>query len=56
VADAVIAVLEPIQRRFAALDSGEVAAVLREGAQRARPRAAATLRRAQEAIGLVPAS
>jgi len=56
VADAVIAVLEPIQRRFAALDSGEVAAVLREGAQKARPRAAATLRRAQEAIGLVPAS
>jgi tryptophanyl-tRNA synthetase len=56
VADAVIAELEPIQRRYAALEKGEVAQALREGAQRARPRAAATLRRASEAIGLVTAS
>ncbi len=55
VADAVIAVLEPIQTRYAALDPREVADVLRQGAQRARPRAAATLQRATEAIGLVTA-
>lgn len=52
VADAVIAVLEPIQRRYAELDPREVAELLREGANRARPRAAATLQRASEAIGL----
>lgn len=55
VTDAVIALLEPIQRRFAALGEADVTAVLREGAQRAQPRAAATLRRATEAIGLFTA-
>lgn len=56
VSEAVIAVLEPIQRRFAALDRAELKQVLKEGAQQARPRAAATLRRATEAIGLVTSS
>jgi tryptophanyl-tRNA synthetase len=56
VADAVIAVLEPIQRNYAQLVPSDVAKVLRDGAARARPRAAATLRRATEAIGLVTAS
>lgn len=52
VCDAVIALLEPLQHRFAALDAAEVKAVLRDGAERARPRAAATLSRATAAIGL----
>lgn len=54
-ADAVVEVLAPIQERYAALRRRPetVEAVLREGALRARPRAAATLRRAGEAIGLV---
>jgi tryptophanyl-tRNA synthetase len=56
VADAVIAVLEPIQRRYARLAPAEVEQVLHDGAARARPRAAATLRRASEAIGLVSAA
>ncbi|WP_144119408.1 tryptophan--tRNA ligase [Catellatospora sichuanensis] len=54
-AEAVVAVLTPIQERYETLRRRPetVEAVLREGAQRARPRAAATLRRAGEAIGLV---
>lgn len=56
VCDAVIAFLEPIQREYAKLDHRDVAAALREGAQRARPRAAATLARATEAIGLITVS
>ncbi|WP_117215006.1 tryptophan--tRNA ligase [Allorhizocola rhizosphaerae] len=56
VADAVIAVLEPIQRRFAALTPGEVLSVLHDGAKQARPRAQATLERATEAIGLIKAA
>lgn len=56
VADAVIALLEPIQRRFAQLETADVMAVLRAGAGRARPRAHATLRRAMDAIGLVEAA
>ncbi|HZM75123.1 MAG TPA: tryptophan--tRNA ligase [Candidatus Limnocylindrales bacterium] len=55
VADAVIATLEPLQRNYSALPLEDVKAVLRDGAQRARPRAAATLRRATEAIGLFAA-
>jgi tryptophanyl-tRNA synthetase len=56
VADAVIATLEPLQRNFSAIDVADVKEVLRQGAQRARPRAAATLRRASEAIGLFTVS
>ena len=53
VADAVVDVVRPIQERYAALTPAEVDAVLRDGAQRARERAAATVRRARQAIGLL---
>jgi tryptophanyl-tRNA synthetase len=52
VADAAIAVLEPIQRRYAELDPGDVAGVFAEGSDRARAVAAPTLAAAQNAIGL----
>jgi tryptophanyl-tRNA synthetase len=54
VADAVIALLEPLQRRYVgiAADPGEVANVLRLGAERAREMAAPTLAAAKQAIGL----
>jgi tryptophanyl-tRNA synthetase len=54
VADSVIATVAPIQQRYAdlALDPGYVREVLRDGAEKARERAAATVRRAKEAIGL----
>jgi tryptophanyl-tRNA synthetase len=54
-AEAVVAVLTPIQERYEALRRRPetVERVLRQGADRARPRAAATLRRAGEAIGLI---
>ncbi|HEX6684480.1 MAG TPA: tryptophan--tRNA ligase [Candidatus Limnocylindrales bacterium] len=55
VADALIATLEPLQRNYSIIEPGAVRAVLREGALRAQPRAAATLRRATEAIGLITA-
>jgi tryptophanyl-tRNA synthetase len=45
-----------LQRNFSAIDVADVKEVLRQGAQRARPRAAATLRRASEAIGLFTVS
>jgi tryptophanyl-tRNA synthetase len=56
VADAVIATLRPIQARHADLraDPGYLDEVLATGAARARERTAATVRRAREAIGLVP--
>jgi tryptophanyl-tRNA synthetase len=56
VADAVIATLRPIQARFADLraDPGYVDEVLATGAAQARERGAATVRRAREALGLVP--
>ncbi|MBI2710196.1 MAG: tryptophan--tRNA ligase [Actinobacteria bacterium] len=55
-AEAVAAVLEPIQARYRdlAADPGEVQRILSVGAQRAGTVAAATLARAQRAIGLVP--
>jgi tryptophanyl-tRNA synthetase len=55
VADAVVAVLSPIQAAYAALaaDPGEVRRVLAEGAVRARDTASATVRRAKHAIGLL---
>jgi tryptophanyl-tRNA synthetase len=52
VADAAIAVLEPIQRRYAELDRGDVARVFAGGSERARAVAAPTLAAAQAAIGL----
>ncbi|MEZ5221457.1 MAG: tryptophan--tRNA ligase [Ilumatobacteraceae bacterium] len=54
--DAVVAVLEPIQRRHRELldDRGELARLLRIGAERAGAVAATTLGRAYDAIGLLP--
>ncbi|HVO34366.1 MAG TPA: tryptophan--tRNA ligase [Gemmatimonadales bacterium] len=55
VADAVIASLEPLQRRFRDLmaDPGELDRVLAAGAERSRGVAAVTLQRASALIGLV---
>lgn len=55
-ADAVVALLRPIQDRYRELaaDPAAVAKVLRAGAERASDVAGTTLRRAQEAIGLLP--
>ncbi len=57
VADAVVAELTPVQERYAELvaDPATTMAILREGAERARARAVATVARAQAALGLVPA-
>jgi tryptophanyl-tRNA synthetase len=56
-ADAVIALLEPLQRRYASLaaDPATLEAILRRGAEQARERAAVTLRAAKEAMGLLAA-
>ena len=55
VADAVIALLEPVQKRFAELraDQATLSAVMRAGADKARSRAAATLAHVNEAVGFV---
>jgi tryptophanyl-tRNA synthetase len=55
--EAVIALLEPIQARYHDLiaDPAELARLLRIGSEKARSVASATLRRAYDAIGLVPA-
>lgn len=57
VADAVITSLTPMRERYAELanDPDHVRSVLRAGAERARERAADTVRRAKDAIGLLPA-
>jgi tryptophanyl-tRNA synthetase len=54
VAQAIVDTLEPIRQRYADLlaDPAHLAAVRRDGAQRARDRAAETVRRAKHAIGL----
>jgi tryptophanyl-tRNA synthetase len=52
VADAVIETVRPIQRAHAELTPDDVRAALRTGAEKARGRAAATVRRARRAIGL----
>jgi len=54
-ADAVVALLEPIQQRYRALaaDPGTVAAILDRGAAKAQSIAAVTLERAKRNIGLV---
>ncbi len=56
VADALIATLEPIQARYRvyADDPAELDAILKMGADRVRPTAQATLRRAQAAMGFLP--
>jgi tryptophanyl-tRNA synthetase len=54
VADVVVATLRPLQQRYADLteDPTAVDGILRAGAERGRERAAATVRRAREALGL----
>lgn len=55
-ADAVVALVDPIQHRYRELmaDRGELERLLRVGADRARSVATATLRRTYDAIGLLP--
>ncbi len=55
--EAVVELLRPIQARYHELmtDRGELQALLRKGADKARAVAAPTLARAQTAIGLLPA-
>ena len=57
-AAAVVQLLAPLQARYAELsaDPGQVAALLREGADKAQSVAAVTLARAREAVGLLPRS
>ncbi len=52
VADAVVAVLEPIQKAYAELDAAEVESVFAEGSRRAAEAAEPVVRAAQQAIGL----
>ena len=56
-ADAVVELLTPIQDRYRELlaDPGELASLLRKGAEKARHVASATLTRAYDAIGFLPA-
>ena len=56
-ADAVVELLVPIQERYRELlaDPGELASLLRKGADKARSVASATLKRAYDAIGFLPA-
>ncbi len=55
-AEAVIEMLRPVQERYTQLSRhpDEIRRILHHGAAKARPVAAATLARAQEAIGLLP--
>ena len=55
--EAVVELLTPIQARYRELldDPAELAALLRTGADKARAVASATLQRAYDAIGLLPA-
>jgi len=55
--EAVVAALEPIRTRYHELmdDPGELARLLRVGADKARAVAATTLDRARDHIGLLPA-
>jgi tryptophanyl-tRNA synthetase len=55
VAESIVDTLRPSRERYAQLvaDPAELAAVRRNGAERARDRAAATVHRAKHAIGLL---
>ena len=55
-AEAVVAMLEPIQARYADLvdDRATIADILRTGAEKARAIAVPTLERAHRAVGLLP--
>jgi tryptophanyl-tRNA synthetase len=56
VADAVVALLEPIQARFHQLrdDRSELDRIMRQGAEKASARAAVTLAKAYQAVGFIP--
>jgi tryptophanyl-tRNA synthetase len=56
VADAVVALLEPIQQRYQLLrhDRAELDRIMRAGAERASAKAALTLAKVYEAVGFVP--
>lgn len=55
VADAIVALLEPIQQKYQALrgDQTELNKIMREGSEKASQRAAFTLAKAYEAVGFV---
>jgi len=55
VADAIVALLEPIQQKYYALrgDQTELNKIMREGSEKASQRAAITLAKAYEAVGFV---
>ena len=55
-AEAVVALLEPVQQRYQALraDEAHLLAVLSRGADKARARAEATLQKVYAAVGFVP--
>jgi tryptophanyl-tRNA synthetase len=55
VADAIVALLEPIQQKYHALrgDKAELNKIMREGSEKASQRAAITLAKAYEAVGFV---
>jgi tryptophanyl-tRNA synthetase len=55
-AAAVIELLRPVRERYRDLadDPAQIAAILAAGAAKAQPVAAATLRRARDAVGLLP--
>ncbi|MDF2178669.1 tryptophan--tRNA ligase [Aliiglaciecola sp. CAU 1673] len=56
VADAVVALVEPIQAKYQALrqDQGEMNRIMHEGALKAQERAARTLAHVYEAVGFIP--
>ena len=56
VADAVVALVEPIQQRYNALrdDRAELDKIMRAGAEQASAKAEVTLRKVYEAVGFVP--
>lgn len=56
VADAVVALIEPIQQRFNELrnDRGELDRIMRQGAEQARVQASATLEKVYNALGFIP--
>lgn len=56
VADAVVALLEPLQEKYKTLrdDRAELERIMKSGAERASERAAKTLARVYEAVGFIP--
>ncbi|MEC7726005.1 MAG: tryptophan--tRNA ligase, partial [Planctomycetota bacterium] len=56
VAEAVCALLEPVQQRYQELraDPAELERVMKRGSERARERASETVARTYDALGLVP--